>query len=109
MKTPLRMIALGSALILGLATASTAEAQGRVPNTADRAARRERAKEQGAIMRQRFESLTPEQKAAFKAYREAYRTERMSLRAQVKAGTLDRKSAAEQLKAWREANRPKRP
>lgn len=109
MKRSLRMVALGSAFILSIAAASTAGAQGQGPSAADRAARRERMKEHGAMMRQKFESLSPEQKAAFKAYREAYKTERMSLRAQVKAGTLDRKNAAEQLKAWREANRPKKP
>ena len=61
------------------------------------------------MMRQRAASLSPEQKAALKAYSEAYRAERKSLSAQVKAGTLDKKSAAEQLKAWRKANRPKKP
>lgn len=107
MKTSLRMA--GLAFVLSTAAVSAAGAQSGKPNAADRAARIERAKERGAMMRQKFASLSPEQKAAFKAYMEAYKVERMSLRDQVKAGTLDKKSAAEQLKAWREANRPKKP
>jgi Spy/CpxP family protein refolding chaperone len=105
MKTSLKMVAFGSALVLSIVAASTASAQGK-PGAADRAARKERLKEHGAIMRQKLESLSPEQKAALKAYRDAYKAEKMSLRAQIKAGTLDKKTAAEQLKAWREANRP---
>ena len=89
------------------AAASTSHAQ--ATTNPDRAARIERAKERGAVMRQKAQSLTPEQKKALKAYREAYKVERKSLGAQVKAGTLDKKSAAEQLKAWRQANRPKKP
>ena len=106
MKTSLGMA--GLAFILSTVAVS-AGAQSGKPNAADRAARIERAKERGAMMKQKFASLSPEQKAAFKAYMEAYKAERMSLRDQVKAGTLDKKSAAEQLKAWREANRPKKP
>jgi hypothetical protein len=104
MKTSLKMLAIGSALVI--AVAATAHAQATSGTT--RAARIERAKERGAVMRQRAQSLSPEQKAALKAYRDAYRAERKSLSAQVKAGTLDKKSAAEQLKAWRQANRPKK-
>lgn len=107
MKTSIRMI--GLAFTLSVVAASAAGAQTGRPNAADRAARIERAKEHGALMRQKFESLSPEQKAAFKAHKEAYKAERMSLRDQVKAGTLDRKTAAEQLKAWREANKLKKP
>lgn len=44
--------------------------------------------------------------AAQKEYAKALRAEEKSLRAQVKAGTLTKKSAAEQLKAWRQANKP---
>ena len=108
MKTSHRMVVLGSAFLISV-VAGTAGAQSGKPSAADRAARIERAKERGAMMRQKFASLSPDQKAALKAYMEAYKAERMSLRDQVKAGTLDKKSAAEQLKAWRQANRPKKP
>ena len=61
--------------------------------------RREQAKE-------RAKNATPEQKTYAKALAE----EQKSIRAQVKAGTLDRKSAADALKAWRAANpAPKKP
>ena len=39
----------------------------------------------------------------------AYQDERKSLMEQVKAGTIDKKTAAEQLKAWREAHKPAKP
>jgi hypothetical protein len=48
----------------------------------------------------------PAPSAAQKAYAKALRAEEKSLHAQVKAGTITKKSAAEQLKAWREANKP---
>jgi hypothetical protein len=57
-------------------------------------------------MKARAKNATPEQKAYAKALIE----EQKKIRAEVKAGTLDRKSAAAELKAWREANpAPKKP
>ena len=48
----------------------------------------------------------PAPTAAQKAYAKALRAEQKSLRDQVKAGTITKQSAADQLKAWREANKP---
>jgi hypothetical protein len=48
----------------------------------------------------------PAPTAAQKAYAKALRAEEKSLRSQVKAGTITKQSAADQLKAWREANKP---
>jgi peptidoglycan hydrolase CwlO-like protein len=61
----------------------------------------EKAKENRADRR---DKLTDEQKAWAKAYGEEVK----STHGAVKAGTLTRQTAAEQLKAWRDANpRPK--
>ena len=48
----------------------------------------------------------PAPTAEQKAYAKALRAEQKSLHDQVKAGTLTKQSAADQLKAWREANKP---
>ena len=48
----------------------------------------------------------PAPTAEQKAFAQAFRAQQKTLRDQVKAGTITKKSAAEQLKAWRAANRP---
>ena len=48
----------------------------------------------------------PAPTAEQKAFAQAFRAQQKSLRDQVKAGTITKKSAAEQLKAWRAANKP---
>jgi Spy/CpxP family protein refolding chaperone len=79
------------------------------PDPADAAARREWIKEHRENAKAKWESLTPEQRDAFKAQMKAYEEERKSLMEQVKAGKIDRKTAAEQLKKWREDHAPKTP
>jgi phage-related minor tail protein len=56
--------------------------------------------------------LSPERQQAIRdqrAYAQGLREKARELRAQVEAGTLTRDAMAEQLKAYREANRPARP
>jgi hypothetical protein len=48
----------------------------------------------------------PAPTAEQKAFAQAFRAQQKSMRDQVKAGTITKKSAAEQLKAWRAANKP---
>ncbi|NBW64485.1 hypothetical protein EBR44_01745 [bacterium] len=48
----------------------------------------------------------PAPTAEQKAFAQAFRAQQKTLRDQVKAGTITKKSAAEQLKAWRAANKP---
>jgi Spy/CpxP family protein refolding chaperone len=100
-----------SAAVLVLAlTGSTANAQAARPRAgADAETRREWLKEHRGDARAKWESLTPEQREAFKAQMKAYQEERKSLMEQVKAGKIDKKTAAEQLKAWREAHKPAKP
>ena len=107
MKTSLKMVALGSAFVLSLTAVSAAGAQG--TGSGARLRPRERVREHRADVRQHLATMTPEQKAAFKAYEKAYLAERKLLHDQIKAGTLTKESAAEQLKAWRKANRPATP
>jgi Spy/CpxP family protein refolding chaperone len=107
MKKSLKMVAFGSVFVLGITAASTAGAQAPTTGVRDGASRREHIREHRAHIREKLHTLSPEQRAAWKAYQKAYQAERKALREQVKAGTLDKKTAAEQLKAWREANRPK--
>ena len=76
---------------------------------ADAEARRAFLQEHRGDMKAKWESLTPEQRDAFKAQMKAYHDERKSLMEQVKAGKIDKKTAAEQLKAWREAHKPAKP
>ena len=49
----------------------------------------------------------PEPSAAQKEFNRVLREKRQALRADVAAGKLDRKTAAEELRAWMKANRPK--
>lgn len=70
-----------------------------------RAAARSRAQE-------RFNAMPPEQQQFLRdqrAYSQGLREMSRDLRAQVTAGTLTRDAMAEQLKAYRQANRPARP
>lgn len=71
-------------------------------------------------MKARLDSLTPAQRDALKerrahrrpadpAYAKALHDERTALRDQVKAGTLDRHAAAEQLREWMKTHRPAAP
>jgi hypothetical protein len=122
------------ALAVALSAAPiAAEAQSTTAPTAG-APRREAAAERREAMRQRQEArraMTPEQRAEararaqerFKAlppeqqqflrdqraYSQGLREKARELRAQVTAGTLTRDAMAEQLKAYRQANRPARP
>ncbi|MEP6622765.1 MAG: hypothetical protein ABJE47_25820 [bacterium] len=94
-----------AAFILTL-SASSVQAQAARPGAgADAEARREWMKEHRADMKAKWETLTPEQRAAFKADMKAYQDERKSLMEQVKAGKIDKKTAAAQLKAWREEHK----
>lgn len=106
----------GAALALVL-SASVAESQAttRRPD-GDPAARREAIKDRREAMKdrredrkERIEALTPAQREAAKAHMKAYQEQRKLVHEQLKAGTIDRKTAAEKLKAWREANKPAKP
>jgi Spy/CpxP family protein refolding chaperone len=109
-----------------LCAAASVQAQvggpGRGPSAAQNL--RERRMELRDRMRDRLKDMTPEQRQAArdrarqhfenlpddqKAWIKSYRAEHKSVRDQVRAGTIDRKTAASQLKAWREANpRPRK-
>ncbi|MCU0619321.1 MAG: hypothetical protein MUF40_05390 [Gemmatimonadaceae bacterium] len=63
-------------------------------------------------MTERRAAMPPEQRAlvdAQRSYRDGLRTRAQELRAQVDAGTITRDQMAEQLKAYRDANMPRRP
>ncbi len=130
MKTRI-LFALAAALS---AAPITVQAQTTTAPTAPGAPRREPGAERREAMRQRrdaMKAMTPEQRAAarsqaqerfnamppeqqqFKrdqrAYSQGLREKSLELRAQVAAGTLTRDAMAEQLKAYRQANRPSRP
>lgn len=77
-------------------------------------------------MRERLKGMSPEDRAALAdrmrgrggerartpeqaAFAQALREKRRELRGAVTAGTLDRKTAAEQLRGWMTANRPAAP
>lgn len=63
-------------------------------------------------MAERRAAMPPEQRAfvdAQRSYRDGLRTRAQELRAQVDAGTITRDQMAEQLKAYRDANMPRRP
>ncbi len=65
-----------------------------------------------ARAQERFAALSPEQQQFVRdqrAYSQGLREKSRELRAQVTAGTLTRDAMAEQLKAYRQANRPARP
>lgn len=109
-KTVLTTLSLAAlALVISSSSAQAQGARGRAGAGADVAARRAWMQEHRADLKAKWESLTPEQRDAYKAHLTAYRDERKSLMEQVKAGTLDKKTAATQLKAWREANKPTTP
>ncbi len=81
-----------------------------------RAARQAMTPEQRAAARtraqERFNAMPPEQQQYLRdqrAYSQGLREKSRELRAQVTAGTLTRDAMAEQLKAYRQANRPSRP
>lgn len=64
-----------------------------------------------AAAQERFNSLSPERQQFVRgqrAYAQGLREKARELRTQVEAGTLTRDAMAEQLKAYREANRPAR-
>lgn len=103
---PTAAATLAIMLLAGLAGAQGTRTR---PAGADQEARREWMKEHRGEAKERWEALTPEQRDVFKAHRTAYNAERKSMMAQVKAGTLDKKTAAEKLKAWREAHKPTKP
>ncbi len=111
-----------------------AQAQSTTAPTAAGAPRREQAAERREAMQQRRaarQAMTPEQRAAARtqaqerfnamppeqqqflrdqrAYSQGLREKSRELRTQVTAGTLTRDAMAEQLKAYRQANRPARP
>jgi Spy/CpxP family protein refolding chaperone len=96
------LMTFGAALALAV-SATPSHAQAGVRRAAA-AASRQGAGKRRAEMREKFKNLTPEQKAALKDYEKTAAAERKSLAAQVKAGTLTKATAAEQLKAWRAAN-----
>lgn len=125
-------IALGFALLLAAVPLSM-QAQVRAPGT-EGVTRREPLAERRDAMRQRRETMkamTPEQRAAARtraqerfnslpaeqqamirerrAYSLALREKARDLRSQVAAGTLTADAMAEQLRAYRDANRPARP
>jgi hypothetical protein len=98
--TWIRVLIAGAVLTVGTATVASAQAGGRGRGAAGRPTaaatlRRERIKD-------RLKNATPAQKA----YIKALMAEHQKLRAEAKAGTIDRQSAAADLKAWRAANPP---
>ena len=127
---------MNTRLLLGMAAvlcAAPVTAQVRAPGT-EGVTRREPAAERRDAMRQRREAqkaMTPERRAAARAmaqerfnalpadqqqllrerraYSQALREKARDLRAQVAAGTLTKDAMAEQLRAFRDANRPARP
>ena len=87
-------------------SAGSAHAQGTAQGTGHRHSPTD---EQRAARKAKLEALTPAQRDAMKARMKEYREQRKSLMEQVKAGKIDRKTADEQLKAWREAHKPSKP
>ena len=101
---------LSAAALAVVLSGNAAEAQSARPRAgADADARREWLKEHRGEAKAKWETLSPEQRVAFKTQMKAYQEERKSLMEQVKAGKIDKKTAAEQLKAWREAHKPAKP
>lgn len=94
-----------AAFVLTL-SASALQAQTARPGPgADADARRAWMKEHRAELKAKWETLTPEQRATYKADMKAYEEERKSLMEQVKSGKIDKKTAGAQLKAWREEHK----
>jgi hypothetical protein len=113
MKLRLTFLALGTLLLAG-SVAQAQQRQGPTPQEMREMARARREamrqnpdaiRQRREAMRQRLENMPPEQRA----FLEALRAERASIRDQVKAGTLDRQAARETMRAWIQANRPARP
>ena len=73
--------------------------QGRM-RMADRAGARR------GVASDRIANLTPEQRNALRAHRDAARTERRRVGDAVRAGTMTREHSREQLRTWREQHRP---
>ena len=72
----------------------------------NRRAQRDRMVARRAVARERARNLTPEQRQAMQAGREALRVERQSIGEQLRAGTLTREQARERLQAWRAEHQP---
>ncbi|MDQ6830103.1 MAG: hypothetical protein M3081_14700 [Gemmatimonadota bacterium] len=100
MRLSLRLLTLGTAAMLGASTVP-AVAHAQAATRPDRTAQRERVAEDRARLRRRFEHATPEQKEWLKALS----AERRQLRADVKAGKIDKAAAKAQLHAWRQAHK----
>ncbi len=119
-----------SLLLVAMPQAAVAQAS----TTAPVGTRREMAAERRDAMKRRQEqrlAMTPEQRAAarsrrearlsalpperqeylrsLRSYQQSLRLQVRELQAQVNAGTLTRDAMAQQLKAYRDANRPSRP
>jgi DNA-binding PadR family transcriptional regulator len=57
-------------------------------------------------LRGRVSSLTPAQRAQLREHRQALQAERQRIRDAVRAGTMTRDQAREQLRTWRAQHRP---
>ena len=55
-----------------------------------------------AAMREQVRNMTPEQRTALRANREAFRVQREAIGGQLRAGTITREQARERIRAWRE-------
>ena len=124
MRTALILIGVAATLAAGPAAAQTS---GGGRGAAGRAAPPTNlGRERQAAIRERIRNATPEQREALRArgsmaagrarpepsaaqkeFNRVLREKRQALRADVAAGKLDRKTAAEELRAWMKANRPK--
>ena len=69
--------------------------------TVDPRAVRDRVVAQRAVMLERIRNLTPEQKQLLRANRQAMRTERQAVGAQLRAGTITREQARLRMQTWR--------
>jgi hypothetical protein len=61
--------------------------------------------ERRAVMRDRFESLKPEQQTALRQYREQVRGERLKVGEEIRAGKLDRAGARARMQKWRQEHK----
>lgn len=73
-----------------------------VGRSGDARAIRDRVVARRAVMRERIRNMTPEQRTAFQAQRQALRIERQAIGAQLRAGTITREQAQTRMRAWRE-------
>ena len=113
MRTTIRTLTLAGLLLGTIAGVTTAGAQ---PNRrrvvvqraqvagvrADDGRCHDRIVARRAVMRERIRNMTPEQRTAFQAQRQALRTERQAVGAQLRAGTITREQAQTRMRAWRE-------